>query len=66
MRFFEKIIALIKDNKAQAATEYIVVTGGLLGMFIVINGPIPIIPMTIRAFQIYIDGMHVVITLPIP
>ena len=66
MNFLKKISLLIKEQQAQAMTEYIIVTGAILGMFAVLNGPIPLIPLSINMFQQYIDSMHMVITLPIP
>ncbi len=66
MNFFKKMLLLAKDNKAQAMTEYILITGALLGTLAICSGPIPIFPMTIEMFQAYIDSMHMVITLPIP
>ena len=66
MNFFKKIMLLVKAQEAQAMTEYIIITAALLGTLAICSGPIPIIPMTIDAFQTYIDSMHMVITLPIP
>ncbi len=66
MNFWQKIKLIAKEQNAQAMTEYVLITAALLGTLAICSGPIPIIPMTIQAFQTYIDSMHMVITLPIP
>lgn len=64
--YSNKVWAFTWCKKGQAMTEYVLLIGMFLGIIAVGNGPVPIFPMLLDAFQRYLDGMYLVINLPIP
>jgi len=58
---------LRRDQKAQAMTEYVVTVAAILGVIALAStDQLPFFPTLVRSFQAYLDGMHMVVTLPIP
>ena len=51
----------------QAITEYALLAMVLAGMvFVFSTDALPFFPAIVELFQVYIDSMHMVVTLPIP
>ena len=58
---------LFHEQRGQAMTEYIVTVGAMIALvFALSTDRLPFFPALVRVFQIYLDSMHTVVTLPIP
>lgn len=54
-------------NSGQAMTEYVVMVGALISVFMIFSvEPMPLFPMMLEQFQRYFDGLMIVVNLPIP